>query len=71
MRKKWAALKDSNVLATEMEAASLFVIGHLRGVKVGAACVVIGENVDLEAKIVGKPQYDDLVTISLDALITL
>lgn len=71
MRKKWAALKDANVLATEMEAAALFVIGHLRGVKVGAACVVIGENVDQEAKIVGKPPLDDLVTVSLDALISI
>lgn len=70
MRKKWTAMKDSNVLATEMEAAALFVIGHLRGVKVGAACVVIGENVDQEAKIVGKPPLDDLVTVSLDALIS-
>jgi len=71
MRKKWAAMKDANVLATEMEAAALFVIGHLRGVKVGAACVVIGENVDQEAKIVGKPPLDDLVTVSLDALISI
>lgn len=71
MRKKWAAMRESKVLATEMEAASLFVIGHLRGVKVGTACVVIGENVDKEAKIVGKPPLDDLVTIALDALISL
>lgn len=71
MRKKWAAMKGANVLATEMEAAALFVIGHLREVKVGAACVVIGENVDQEAKIVGKPPLDDLVTISLDALISI
>ena len=67
-RKKWAAMRESNVLATEMEAAALFVIGHLRGVKVGAACVVIGENVDQEAKIIGKPPLDDLVTIALDAI---
>lgn len=70
-RKKWAAMRDSNVLATEMEAAALFVIGHLRGVKVGAVCVVIGENVDKEAKIVGKPPLDDLVTIALDAITSL
>jgi len=70
-RKKWAAMRDANVLATEMEAAALFVIGHLRGVKVGAACVVIGENVDKEAKIVGKPPLDDLVTIALDAITSL
>ncbi|MGY5871225.1 MAG: nucleoside phosphorylase [Candidatus Thorarchaeota archaeon] len=68
MRRKWAAMRDSNVLVTEMEAAALFVIGHLRGVKVGAACVVIGENVDQEAKIVGMPPLDDLVTVSLDAI---
>ncbi|MGY5880844.1 MAG: nucleoside phosphorylase [Candidatus Thorarchaeota archaeon] len=67
-RKKWAAMRESNVLATEMEAAALFVIGHLRGVKVGAVCVAIGENVDQEAKIVGKPPLDDLVTIALDAI---
>ncbi|MFW9844581.1 MAG: nucleoside phosphorylase, partial [Candidatus Thorarchaeota archaeon] len=70
-RKKWAAMRDSNVLATEMEAAALFVIGHLRGVKVGAVCVAIGENVDKEAKIVGKPPLDDLVTIALDAIISM
>ena len=67
-RRKWAAMRESNVLATEMEAAALFVIGHLRGVKVGAICVAIGENVDQEAKIVGKPPLDDLVTIALDAI---
>ena len=51
-----------------MEAASLFVIGHLRGVKVGTACVVIGENIEKEQKIVGKPPLDDLVSIALDAI---
>jgi uridine phosphorylase len=71
MRRKWAAMKDAGVLATEMEAAALFVIGHLRGVRVGCVCVVIGENVDKEAKIVGKPPLDDIVTIALDALIAL
>ncbi len=71
MRKKWEAMRNSGVLATEMEAAALFVIGHLRDVKVGSACVVIGENVEKEAKIVGKPPLDDLVTIALDALVSL
>jgi len=71
MRRKWAAMRNAGVLATEMEAASLFVIGHLRNVKVGSACVVIGENVEKEAKLVGKPPLDDLVTIALDALVSL
>jgi uridine phosphorylase len=70
-RRKWAAMRDSHVLATEMEASALFVIGHLRGVKVGAICVAIGENVDQEAKIVGKPPLDDLVKIALDAITSL
>lgn len=67
-RRKWEMLRTSRVLATEMEAASLFVIGHLRGVKVGTACVVIGENIEKETKIEGKPPIDDLVSIALDAI---
>ena len=68
-RRKWALMRDAGVLATEMESAALFIIGHLRDVKVGCVCVVIGENVDKEAKITGKPPLDDLVNISLDAII--
>lgn len=71
MRQRWRAMRDAGVLATEMESATLFVIGHLRGVKVGCACVVIGENVDKEAKIMGKPPLDNLVTVALDALVSL
>ncbi|MBN2228876.1 MAG: nucleoside phosphorylase [Candidatus Thorarchaeota archaeon] len=68
MRKKWNLMKQAGVLATEMEASSLFVIGQLRNVRVGAICVAIGENIEKESKIVGKPPIDDLVTIALDAL---
>jgi uridine phosphorylase len=53
-----------------MEAASLFIVGHLRGVKVGAACVVIGEPIEKEQKIVGKPPLDDLIMVALDAIIS-
>jgi uridine phosphorylase len=67
-RRKWDMMRDSGVLATEMEAAALFVIGHLRGVKVGTVCVVIGENVEKEVKIVGKPPIDDLISVALDAI---
>jgi uridine phosphorylase len=71
MREHWESMKRANVLATEMESAALFVIGHLRGVKVGTICVIVGENIEKEAKIVGKPPLDDLVTIALDAMIRL
>jgi uridine phosphorylase len=65
---KWEAMRKAGVLATEMEAASLFIIGHLRGVQVGSICVIVGENIEKEAKIVGKPPLDNLVTIALDAM---
>jgi uridine phosphorylase len=67
-RRKWEMMRSSGVLATEMEAAALFVIGHLRGVKVGTICVVIGENVENEAKIEGKPPIDELISVALDAI---
>jgi len=70
MRRKWASMRDMGVLVTEMEAAALFVVGHLRSVKVGTICVVIGENVEKEAKIVGKPPLNDLISIALDALVS-
>ncbi len=66
--RKWEMMRNSGVLATEMEAAALFVIGHLRGVKVGTICVAIGENVEEEAKIVGKPPIDELISVALDAM---
>ena len=67
-RRKWEMMRKSGVLATEMEAAALFVIGHLRGVSVGTICVAIGENVEEEAKIVGKPPIDELISVALDAI---
>ncbi len=70
-RKKWENMKHAGVLATEMEAATLFVVGHLRGVQVGTICVIVGENIEREAKIVGKPPLERLVTVALDAMIGL
>jgi uridine phosphorylase len=70
-RKKWELLRNSGVLATEMEAASLFIVGQLRGVKVGTICLVIGENVEKEAKIDSKPPIDELIIVALDAITSL
>ncbi len=67
-RRKWDYLRNSRVLASEMESAALFVVGHLRGVKVGTICVVIGENIEKEAKIIGKPPIDSLIPVALDAI---
>ncbi len=71
MKAKWASYRKAGVLATEMESAALFVIGQLRQVRVGTACVIVGEPIEKEAKIIGKPKLDDLVTISLEAMVSL
>jgi uridine phosphorylase len=70
MRAKWEGMRKSGVLATEMEAAALFVIGILRDVEVGAICIAIGENVEEEGKLVGKPPLDDLIAVALDAIVS-
>ncbi len=71
MKARWDSYRRAGVLATEMEAASLFVIGQLRKVKVGTACVIVGEPIEKKAKIVGKPKLDDLIHIALQAIISL
>ena len=71
MKKKWNMMRSAGVLATEMEAATLFVIGQLRKVRVGAICVIVGEPIEEEAKISGKPKLDDLIQIALDAMISI
>ncbi len=70
-KNRWDALRRANVLATEMEAATLFVIGHIRDVRVGTICVIIGEPVGEEAAISGKPPVDQMTQIALDALVSL
>ena len=71
MQKKWDRMRSAGVLATEMEAATLFIIGQLRKVRVGAICVIVGEPVAEETKITGKPKLDDLIHIALDAMISI
>ncbi|TFF91083.1 nucleoside phosphorylase [Candidatus Thorarchaeota archaeon] len=70
-KKRWETLRRANVLATEMEAATLFVVGHLRGVRVGTVCVIIGEPVGEEEAISGKPPVEQMTEVALDALVSL
>ncbi len=71
MKAKWATYKRAGVIATEMESAALFVIGQMRGVRVGTACVIVGEPIENEAKIKSKPEINNLITIALEAMISL
>lgn len=70
-KQRWDMYRNAGVIATEMEAAALFVIGQMRNVRVGAICVLVGESIDKEAKIVGKPPLDDLMTVALEAITSL
>ncbi len=69
MKRKWDGMRKSNVLATEMESAALYVIGQLRRVRVGTICVIVGEPIEKEAKIVGKPNLDNLIHVALESMI--
>jgi len=68
MKDRWNTLRRANVIATEMESAALFIIGQLRGVRVGSICVIVGESIDKESRIIEKPRIDELTCIALDAL---
>ncbi len=67
--KKWDLMRKIGVLATEMEAAALFVIGQLRRVKVGVICTIVGEPIEKEEKIVGKPKINNMILTALDAMV--
>lgn len=70
-RKRWDQFRSAKVLATEMESAALFVIGQMREVRVGTVCIIVGEPIEKEVKIVGKPPLDNLIKVALDALVSL
>lgn len=42
-RARWQALRSAGVLATEMEAAALFVVASLRGIAAGAILIAVGK----------------------------
>jgi uridine phosphorylase len=68
MRNHWQNLRNARVIATEMESAALFIIGQIRGVKVATICVIVGEPVYKETKILGKPKIDEMTLVALSAL---
>ncbi|NWF97225.1 MAG: nucleoside phosphorylase [Candidatus Thorarchaeota archaeon] len=67
-RQQWESLRRARVIATEMESAALYTIGHLRGVRVATICTIVGESVDKEARIDRLPPLDNMVLTALDAL---
>ncbi|MBD3406442.1 MAG: uridine phosphorylase [Candidatus Lokiarchaeota archaeon] len=71
LEQRWEIMRESGVLATEMEASTLFVIGQLRQVRVGSICVIVGEPIEKEAKITGKPDLGPLIHTALDAFVAL
>lgn len=64
---KWEAWRKIGCLCTEMEAATLYTIAHLHGIKAGSILTVIGETRDGEVKI-GKVSSENAIISALEAI---
>jgi uridine phosphorylase len=64
---KWEAWHRSNVLATSMEAAALFVISSIRRVRAGEVLAIIGLTYD-DAPIVAKVGIDEAIQTAIEAI---
>ena len=51
-RERWAILRAAGVLATEMEAAALYVVGAIRGLRTAAILMAVDESLDDRAGVV-------------------
>ena len=65
--KKWLALERANVISTSMEASALFVLGSIKGVRVGEILAVIGLTSSHEP-IVKKVGVDDAIRCAIEAM---
>lgn len=63
----WKAWERSNVLATSMEAAALFVVSSIRKVKAGEVVAIIGLTYD-DAPIVAKVGIDEAIKVAIEAV---
>jgi uridine phosphorylase len=66
-KKKWLAWRRGGTLATEMEGATLFVVGAIRGLRTGGILTVVGETRDGEVTLKKVP-VDASIRITLDAI---
>lgn len=64
---KWTAWQKIGCLCTEMEAAALFTVAQVHGVKAGSILTVIGETKDGEVKI-GKVSNDNAIISALESI---
>ena len=53
---RWASWKAAGVLATEMEASALYVVGGLRGMRTGVVLAVVGSTGDESADFFASPE---------------
>ncbi len=63
----WKAWERSNVLATSMEAAALFVVSSIRKVKAGEVVAIIGLTYD-DTPIVAKVGIEEAIKIAIEAV---
>jgi uridine phosphorylase len=64
---RWATWQRANALATEMEAACLFVLGVLRGCRTGAILSVVGSVLD-ETLISDQSSVSHAVAVAVEAM---
>lgn len=67
---KWAAWERAGALCTEMESATLFTVGQIRGLKTGAILTVVGQTKGGDVKIV-KIGPERAIQVALDAIVEL
>jgi uridine phosphorylase len=67
---KWSAWERAGALCTEMESATLFTVGQIRGLKTGAVMTVVGQTKGGDVKIV-KIGPERAIQLALDAIVEL
>lgn len=70
-KNRWLALRNANVLATEMEAAVLFTLGGLRRVITGALFINVGKEKEPEKEFRALETIVHMIKSSMDDMISL
>jgi uridine phosphorylase len=65
--RRWAAWTRTNVLCTEMEASTIYVIASMRGCRAGAILHVVGSTID-GTLITEAPPIDNVLKIAVAAM---
>jgi uridine phosphorylase len=68
LRDEWDIWVRAGLVATEMESATLFVVGRLREIRVGTICAVAGVHTTEEIHHLQPQDLDRVLHVSVDAV---